>query len=150
MQMTKEGLALIRDFEGFVGTAYRCPAGILTIGFGHTSSAGAPAVLPGMKMTRDEAERVLAADVSRFAEGVARAMRRELSPMQFSAIVSFAYNVGLGALCRSSVLKAVNSGHFDAVPAKLLLWVKAGGRVLPGLVRRRRAEGELFMSKEIA
>ncbi len=150
MQMTKQGLALIRDFEGFAASAYRCPAGIWTIGYGHTSAAGPPLVEPGMKMSREEAERVLAADIATFAKGVRGELTRELAPQQFSAIVSFAYNAGLGAFRRSSLLRAVNEGRLDSVPQKLMLWVRAGGRVLPGLVRRRRAEADLFMSKEMA
>ena len=69
-----------------------------------------------------------------------------LTDGQFSALVSFAYNVGLGAFARSSVLRAVNARDFDAVPRRLALWVKAGGRRLPGLVKRRAAEGAMFMA----
>lgn len=144
MHMTEEGLALIRRFEGFRGQAYRCPAGIWTIGYGHTSNAGPPRVSPGMTMSEAEARRVLAADVERFATGVRAALTREVSPEQFSALVSFAFNVGIGAFRSSSVLRAVNEGDFDAVPGRLGLWVKAKGKTLPGLVRRRAAEAEMF------
>ena len=140
MQMTEEGLALIRRFEGFRASAYRCPAGVWTIGYGHTSQAGPPAVRPGMVIGEDEANRILSADVERFADAV-------VSAAQFSALVSFAYNVGIAAFRTSSVLKAVNDGRFTEVPARLKLWVKGGGRVLPGLERRRAAEAELFMSE---
>lgn len=147
MQVTQEGLALIRRFEGFRATAYRCPAGVWTIGFGHTSQAGSPAVTPGMTIGEDEANRILAADVQRFADEVGPLLARPVTPVQFSALVSFAYNVGTPAFRRSSVLKAVNAGRLGEVPARLRLWVKAGGRVLPGLERRRAAEAELFMSE---
>ena len=147
MQMTDEGLALIRRFEGFRANAYRCPAGVWTIGFGHTSQAGPPAVRPGMVVGEDEANRILMADVQRFADEVGPLLTREVSAAQFSALVSFAYNVGVAAFRRSSVLKAVNEGRFAEVPARLGLWVKGGGRVLPGLERRRAAEAELFMSE---
>ena len=140
MHMTEEGLALIRRFEGFRGEAYRCPAGIWTIGYGHTSNAGPPRVSARMTMSEAEARRVLADDVERFATGVRAALTREVSPQQFSALVSFAFNVGLGAFRASSVLRAVNGGDFDAVPGRLGLWVKARGRTLPGLVRRRAAD----------
>jgi lysozyme len=146
MQMTEEGLALIRRFEGFRGEAYRCPAGVWTIGYGHTSQAGPPRVTPGMRMSEAEAEAVLARDVQEFARAVTAALRRDVSPQQFSALVSFAYNVGAGAFTRSSVLKAVNEGDMEAVPARLRLWVKADGRTLQGLVRRREAEAALFQS----
>jgi lysozyme len=144
MKMTEDGLALIRQFEGFRSTAYRCPAGAWTIGYGHTSQVGPPQVTPGMTISEAEAQRILAADVQRFAHDVRSALSREISPAQFSALVSFAYNVGSGAFRGSSVLKAVNDGRFSEVPRLLKLWVKADGRVLDGLVRRRMAEGELF------
>ncbi len=146
MQMTEEGVALIRRFEGFRANAYRCPAGVWTIGFGHTSQAGPPAVRPGMVLGEDEANRILAADVQRFADEVGPLLAREVSAAQFSALVSFAYNVGIPAFRSSSVLKAVNDGRFAEVPGRLKLWVKGGGRVLPGLERRRAAEAEMFMS----
>lgn len=144
MQMTQEGLALIRRFEGFRGEAYRCPAGVWTIGYGHTSQAGPPAVKPGMRMSEAEADAVLARDVEVFARAVRAGLTREIGPQQFSALVSFAFNVGTGAFSRSSVLRMVNAGRFDAVPARLKLWVKARGKVLPGLERRRAAEAALF------
>ncbi len=146
MRMTEAGLALIKRFEGYRGEAYLCPAGVWTIGYGHTSVAGNPAVTRGAKMNREEAARVLAADVEIFADGVRAALTREVTAAQFSALVSFAYNVGIGGFRSSSVLKAVNAGDFDAVPRRLGLWVKGGGRVLPGLVKRRAAEAELFIS----
>jgi lysozyme len=146
MRMTEEGLALIKRFEGFRSDAYRCPAGIWTVGYGHTSMAGAPEVTPGLKVSRAEAGEILRRDVAKFAEGVAARVEADLTPSQFSALASFAYNVGLGNFAKSSVLKAVNAGDFDAVARRLQMWVKAGGRTLPGLVRRRAAEAELFAS----
>ncbi|MEI7598958.1 MAG: lysozyme [Aestuariivirga sp.] len=147
MQVMEEGLALIRRFEGFRANAYRCPAGVWTIGYGHTSQAGPPAVRPGMVVTEKEARRILGEDVAHFADAVGALLAREVSAAQFSALVSFAYNVGVGAFRSSSVLSAVNAGRFQDVPARLKLWVKGGGRVLPGLERRRAAEAELFMSE---
>lgn len=148
MQMNAEGLALIRRFEGFRGTAYKCPAGVWTIGYGHTASAGPPAVAGGMTVSEADAERILAADVGTFADAVARMVTRDLTDNQFSALVSFAYNVGTGNLRSSSVLAAINAGDFAAVPRRLQLWVKAGGRTLPGLVSRRAAEAALFVQAE--
>ena len=150
MKMTEEGLALIRRFEGFRERAYLCPAGVWTIGYGHTSRAGPPAVGPQSRMSRAEATKVLAADVEVFAQGVREGLRRNITDAQFSALVSFAYNVGTGAFRSSSVLRAVNAGDFDAVPRRLGLWVKGGGRVLPGLVKRRAAEAELFLNSGTA
>ena len=147
MQVTEEGLALIRRFEGLRERAYRCPAGVWTIGYGHTSEAGPPAVRPGMAVSEAEGEKILRDDVQRFADAVGPLLVREVSGAQFSALVSFAYNVGVPAFRSSSVLKAVNAGRFGDVPRCMGLWVKGGGRVLPGLERRRAAEAELFLSE---
>jgi lysozyme len=148
MQMTEEGLALIREWEGFRGRAYRDAVGAWTIGFGHTSLAGAPEVSPGLEISREQAEKILARDVETFAHGVASAVTVTLSGNEFSALVSFAYNVGLGNFRSSSVLKAVNAGDRAAVPRRVQLWVKAGGRTLPGLVKRRAAEAALFLKMD--
>jgi lysozyme len=144
MNITPDGLALIKNFEGFRAHAYKDAVGIWTIGFGHTSRAGEPHVLAGLTISRDEADAILERDVNTFAEGVRHSLRVPLTDEQFSALVSFAYNVGVGAFANSSVLAAVNRQDFSAVPRRLALWNKAGGRVLPGLVRRRAAEAELF------
>jgi lysozyme len=148
MKMTEEGLALIRRFEGFRSQAYRDAVGVWTIGYGHTAMAGPPTVTAGQRISADEAVALLARDVQRLADGVAAVVRQPLSDQQFSALVSFAYNVGLGNFRKSSVLKAVNAGDFAAVPRRLNLWVKAGGRTLPGLVKRRAAEGALFLADD--
>jgi lysozyme len=145
MQMTEEGLALIRQFEGFRAGAYRDPVGVLTIGFGHTNMAGAPLVEAGQVISVQLAEAILRRDVETFAAVVARLLRVPLSPLQFSALVSFCYNVGSANFRKSGVLEAVNRGDFAAVPRRLGLWTKAGGRVLPGLIKRRAAEAALFM-----
>ena len=145
MKVNEQGLALIRKFEGLRTGAYRDAAGVWTIGYGHTSMAGPPRVGRNMKITRTEAASILARDVAGFAEGVASHVRVPLSDSQFSALVSFAYNVGLENFRKSSVLRAVNDGDCCAVPRRLSLWVKAGGKVLPGLINRRAAEGALFM-----
>ncbi len=150
MKMTVEGLALIKRFEGLRLDAYRDAVGVWTIGYGHTSMAGAPQVHAGLRITEADAHEILARDLDAFVRGVRDTVTVELSATQFSALVSFAFNVGLGGFKRSSVLTAVNSGDFDAVPRRLNLWTKAGGRVLPGLVRRRSAEGALFMSENAA
>jgi lysozyme len=145
VKVNEQGLALIRKFEGLRTGAYRDAAGVWTIGYGHTSMAGPPRVGRGMKITRAEAASILARDVAGFAEGVASHVRVPISDSQFSALVSFAYNVGLENFRKSSVLRAVNDNDCCAVPRRLSLWVKAGGKVLPGLIKRRAAEGALFM-----
>ena len=137
---------LIREFEGLRTTAYRDATGVWTIGYGHTSRAGLPNVQPGMTISHDEASRILALDVTRFAEGVESLLTRQLTDRQFSALVSFAYNVGLGNFGKSSVRLAANVGDHERVQRRLGLWVKAGGRTLPGLVRRRAAEAAMYGS----
>lgn len=150
MRLTDEGIALIKRFEGFREEAYRDPAGVWTIGYGHTGRAAPPPVEPGMKITPEEGEAILRADLDYFVARAGPLIERELTANQFSALISFAFNVGTGNFRRSSVLAAVNEGRLDEVPGRLALWNKAGGRVLKGLVRRRMAEGDLFMTPDEA
>ena len=158
LRTTERGLALIREFEGLRLTGYVCPAGVPTIGYGHTEVAGgsirykdgttASKVIVGRAITKAEAERILAADINRFEDGVERAIgpatHARLSPHQFDALVSLAFNIGLGTFGKSTVLRRVKAGQFDNVPAAIMMWVKAKGKTLPGLVRRRRAECALW------
>jgi lysozyme len=146
MKITPEAIDLIKHYEGFRTHAYRDATGILTIGYGHTSMAGPPVVNAGDVVSAAQAEDILAADVEKFAAGLRPLLHRELSDKQFSALVSFAYNVGISNVARSSVLAAVNAGNFEAVPQRLSLWVKAGSQTLPGLVKRRAAEAAMFIS----
>jgi lysozyme len=101
-----------------------------------------------MQVSREEAQAILLRDVEKVARDVRSLLKRELSDRQFSALVSFAYNVGSGNFRSSSVLKAVNEGDLAAVPRRLQMWTKGGGRVLPGLVRRRAAEAAMFLEAE--
>ncbi len=150
-RISDAALDLIARFEGCRLEAYRDAVGVWTIGYGHTSRAGPPQVRPGMRITKEEAREILHRDVERFARDVARVLGADAGRLrlnQFGALVSFAYNVGIGNLKRSSVLKAVREGRHDDVPRLLLQWTKAGGRRLRGLVRRRRAEGRLWLTPE--
>lgn len=144
MKMTPQGLELIKSFEGLSLKAYRCPANVLTIGYGHTSVAGAPKVSIGMTITKDEAEQILIRDLRQYEDAVRQAVKVPINDNMFSALVSFCYNVGPSNFKSSSVLKEVNAKRFDLVPSRLALWNKANGKVLQGLVRRRAAEGDLF------
>lgn len=145
MRVNQKGIELIKEFEGFRSKAYKCPAGIWTVGYGHTSAAGEPKVGSLTTVTKEEGERILRRDLNQFEDAVDDAVRVDLNSNQFSALVSFTYNVGEGAFRKSSVLKAVNAKQWDEVPRRMALWNKGGGRVLPGLVRRRAAEAALFM-----
>jgi GH24 family phage-related lysozyme (muramidase) len=144
MKTSEAGLTLIKEFEGLRLRAYKCPAGVWTIGYGHTSAAGAPKVVPDLKISEAQAERMLRDDLTIYEASVRGMVSVELAQGQFDALVSFAYNCGVGALARSTLLKRVNSAAFDQVPAEFMKWTKAGGKDLPGLLRRRRAEVKLW------
>jgi len=144
MKMSGNGLDLLKDFEGLKLRAYLDPVGIWTVGYGHTSAAGPPAVTPGLVITQGEAEEILKRDMAQYEDGVRQHVKATLTQGQFDALVDFAYNAGVGALAKSTLLKRVNAGKFDEVPAEFMKWTKGGGRELPGLVRRRRAEAKLW------
>ena len=150
MKMSQEGIdALVKKFEGCKLKAYRCPAGICTIGYGHTSAAGNPLVNDGMTITQEQANTILAADLVKFEQAVEALLKQPVTQEQFDVLVDFAYNAGVGALRSSTLLKKVNAGQFDAVPAELMKWTKGGGKVLAGLVRRRQAESAWWLSHEM-
>jgi len=142
MKISAEGLALIRRFEGFVPVPYLCPAGYWTVGYGHVI---APGEVFG-RVSEAEAEQMLAQDVTAAEHAVSRLISVGLTPSQFDALVSFTFNVGAAALERSTLRRRVNGGWHAEVPGQLLRWIYAGGRVMPGLVRRREAEGRLYIS----
>lgn len=143
MQISKEGIELIKDFEGFSAKAYQCSAGVWTLGYGSTDG-----VKNGDKITLGEAEKRLAQDLAYFEAEIDILVKVPLTQSQFDALVSFTYNVGVGALKKSTLLKRLNAGKYEEVPAQLMRWNKAGGKVLAGLVRRRQAEADLFNSDE--
>ena len=144
MRMSAAGLAVVKEFEGLRLKAYKCPAAVWTIGYGHTSAAGNPIVTPDLVISNDEAEQILERDMVQYEDGVRKFVKVELTQNQFDALVDFAYNAGVGALQKSTLLKKVNAGKFDEVPAEFMKWTKGGGKELPGLVRRRRAEVKLW------
>ena len=142
MHMSQGGLDnLLKKFEGCKLKAYHCPAGVCTIGYGHTSAAGAPEVVDGMIITQAVADAILKRDIVKYEIAVMDLVKVKLTQNQFDVLVDFAYNAGVGNLKSSTMLKKINSGDFDAVPAELMKWTKGGGKVLPGLVRRRQAAG---------
>ena len=135
---------LVKQFEGLSLTAYVCPAGVLTIGYGHTGSG----VTRGMRITQAQAEALLAQDLQRFADIVNANVRVRLNRNQIGALVSFTFNVGGGALRSSTLLRRLNAGEDPNRVAReeMPRWNKGGGKVLPGLVRRREAEVRFFSS----
>lgn len=133
---------LIKRFESFSARPYLCPAGVWTIGYGHTEGV----TKESAPITEPEACDLLLADLaSHYAPGVDRLLTVPVSQRQFDALVSFAYNVGVGALAESTLLKKLNAGFGDAAGREFLRWTKSKGRVLGGLVKRRAAEQALFM-----
>jgi lysozyme len=141
MKMSQEGInKLLKPFEGCKLVSYRCPAGIWTIGIGHTSAAGLPDVMAGLKITEDQANSILRADLVKFESYVNTMVKVPLSQNQYDVLVDVAYNIGPAALKNSTLLKRVNAKEFNKVPDELLKWTKGGGKTLPGLVRRRHAE----------
>lgn len=155
------GLTLIKEFESYVGYPYddlvvrggKYPEwtggalkGTLTIGYGHTNLSGVPPkIVPGMRMTEKEASdllrRVLA---SVYEPEVKRLVKVPLHQYEYDALVSFCYNCGAGNLAKSTLLKRVNAGRYDEVPAEFMKWTRSKGQELRGLVRRRRAEAALW------
>jgi len=146
------GLELLTHFEGFETEAYRCPAGVWTIGYGTTYIDGHP-VTEGMTGTREDAERWLASDVRQFEATVRSATRLNLLQYEFDALVCFVYNIGAGAFVGSTIAKKLLNPTFtfgtaDITEANFVAWNKAtvNGVLtpLPGLTRRRKAEYHLF------
>lgn len=150
MKTSQAGLDLIKAHEGLRLKAYRCPAGVLTIGYGTTSSAGVGKIAEGMAITKIQAESMLVRSLEAFEQGVLAALKKPPTQHQFDALVSFAYNVGVAAMAKSSVVRHLNAGDPAKAAEAFGLWVKAGGRVLPGLVKRRQAERDLFLKPDTA
>lgn len=140
--INQEGVNLIKEYEGLHLTPYRCPAGIWTIGYGHTRT-----VKSGMTITKNEADKLLSDDLQIVARIVQNLVKVPLDENQFAALVSFAFNVGIGNFENSTLLKLLNRGWYDQVPAQLMRWVKSNGEVLGGLSRRRAAEARLWNTK---
>ena len=151
MHMSPGGLDnLLKKFEGCKLKAYRCPANVCTIGYGHTNGAGAPEVRDGMTITQAQADDILKRDIVKFEVAVMDLVKVKLTQNQFDVLVDFAYNAGVGNLKSSTMLKKINSGDLDAVPAELMKWTKGGGKVLPGLVRRRQAASAWWTAQDQA
>lgn len=147
------GVSLIENFEGLRLVAYQDAVGVWTIGYGHTGACtaiGKGDVCAGMTITNAQAQTLLQSDLAYFENGVNNLLARSVNPNQFAALVSFAYNLGLGALAHSTLLSLVNDGDDAAAAQQFGLWVYAGGQRLYGLVRRRAAEAALFSSAAAA
>lgn len=142
MKTSEEGVDLIKHFEGCRSAAYRCVAGVLTIGFGHTRG-----VKQGMVISIEDAEALLDEDLADCEREVLAATKGiSLTQGQFDALVSFVFNLGAPTLLRSTLLKKLRDGDLAGAAKEFLRWTKAGkpARDVPGLVKRRTAEMELF------
>jgi GH24 family phage-related lysozyme (muramidase) len=144
MKISKEGLALIQKFEGLRLDAYYDVVGVLTIGYGHTGSD----VTPDLKISKEEALELLKRDCESAEQCVNSFVNTKLNQNEFDALVSFIYNLGPTAFVRSTLLKLLNEGASrSVVAAEFTRWVRADGKVLPGLVSRRNAEKDLFLAQ---
>jgi len=138
---------LCKEFEGFRSKSYLCPAGVETIGYGSTRYPdGRKVKLDDPPIMRTEAEDILRWQLEReFLPGVLRACPSLIShPQALNAVVDFAYNLGVGRLPTSTLRRRINQGDWQGAKEQLMRWVRGGGRILPGLVRRRKAEAALL------
>ena len=145
----KAGIEMIKTFEGFRGTPYKCSAGVPTIGYGATFYPGGKKVtMTDAAITEEQAVELLANMLVSFEKYVDSYCVDTITQNQFDALVSFAYNLGPANLKSSTLLKKVNANPNDeSIKLEFLKWVKAGGKTLKGLVRRREAESELYFKK---
>jgi lysozyme len=142
VRTSPRGVKLITDFEGFRATAYQDVVGVWTVGYGFTKG-----VKKGDKITRAQADARLREELVEYEQGVWRACRIPPNQNQFDALVCFAFNVGVAGMTKSSVIKAHNRGDYIAAARAFGLWNKAGGKVWPGLTRRRAAEAALYLEQ---
>lgn len=144
MQTSKDGLNLIKSFEGCELEAYQDNAGVWTIGYGHTVG-----VSVGMCISQGQADAYLAADLIEFEHYVTVYVTVPLAQWQFDALVSFTYNVGPGTLRNSDLLSFLNAGQYDQAANAFLEYDHAGGIEVPGLIRRREAERDMFLNQYV-
>ena len=142
MRTSQRGLSLIKSFEGLRLQAYQDSVGVWTIGYGTTRG-----VKSGMKISKEQADRMLLNDVQRFEPEVRRLVTAPLNQNQWDALMSFTYNLGCGVFRKSAMLRLFNTGYAGAAAEQFARWILGGGKVLAGLVSRRAAERALFESK---
>ena len=147
MKTSSNGTSLIKEFEGFMASAYLCPAKVWTIGIGTTVYPNGLKVKKGDKCTQEQALEYLQHDLKSFEKTVNDLVKVPLSQNQFDALVSLSYNIGSGAFKNSTLLKKLNANDYAGAADQFPRWNKGGGKVLKGLVRRRNAERALFLKK---
>ena len=147
MKISNLGLELIKEFEGFSANAYLCPAKIPTIGYGNTFYSDGRKVKLGEQISKSDALELLEIVANKdFADKIFPSIIVPVTQNQFDAMVSLAYNIGVGNFLKSTLLKKVNAGDFIGASEEFLKWNKSGGKPLSGLTRRRKRERELFLS----
>lgn len=142
------GIDLIKSFEGCYLKAYKCPAGVWTIGWGTTEPINGIKPHEGMVITQKQADNLLIKNLNAYENAVNKYVTYSINQNQFDALVSFAYNCGNGALKTSTLLKKLNAGDVLGAADEFLRWNKSNGKVLNGLTRRRKAERKLFLQEE--
>ena len=147
MKISNRGLELIKDFEGFSSSAYLDVVNIPTIGWGNTFYQDGTKVKLGDQISKTDALKLLEVVANRdFADKIFPSIKVKVSQSQFDAMVSLAYNIGVGAFLKSTRLKKVNANDFTGAGEEFLRWNKAGGKEVLGLTRRREREKQLFLS----
>lgn len=145
MQTSEKGLGIIKPFEGRHLEVYKCPAGIATIGYGSTYyEDGSKVKMTDPPISEDRAEQLLLNTLKGFEVGVMKRTTAHINQEMFDALVSFCFNLGLGNYQASTLRMKLNRGEYEDIYEQFLRWNKAGGMVLRGLTRRRKAEGVLF------
>lgn len=139
--MYSKAVEIICEFEGFSSVAYKCPAGVWTIGYGQTHG-----VREGMTISEPEARKYVEEQCEKIAKSILGLLKVQVNENQLSALISFYYNIGCGAFMRSTLLRKLNAGDIQGAANEFLKWNKANGKVLAGLTRRREAERQLFLS----
>lgn len=148
MKLSQKGLDLIKKFEGFSAKPYLCSAGVPTIGYGSTYYANGKKVkLTDSPISEEWAEELIKHTVTHYERGVDSMTRDDINQNQFDALVSFAYNVGLTNYKNSTLLKRINANPKDPdIQKQFMKWVRAGGKVIKGLINRRTLEAQLYFS----
>lgn len=146
MKMSNNGIAMLKSFEGCKLMAYQDPTGIWTIGYGWTQPINHVPIGQGMIITQSTAESLLLSGLVRYEKGITDLVTVPINQNQFDALVDFAWNLGIKSLACSSLLRKLNDGSYTKAADEFLKWNKAGGKVMPGLVKRRTTERSLFLS----
>jgi lysozyme len=146
MEISQHGINLIKEFEGFVPKAYICPAGKLSIGYGHVIKGGEK--FPSSGISESEAQELLESDLEWVYEAIIDNVKVELRQCEFDALCSFIYNLGGTNFKKSTLLKFINQSDFERAAGQFIKWVNVNGKPSEGLKRRRLAEKQLFISED--